>query len=133
MGNFNIQVDLTKLPGARVQDIQGKKSTRRCVVIPIDNEVGTVADGYITNGPDGIPTMKSFNDVKLNLVAIEYKQQKYGISHGLKQSYSSQHYERMSEEEKHNSPWVGTVKGWGNQKENSDNIGDLPEDDDKDW
>lgn len=34
MGNFNIQVDLTKLPGARVMDIQGKKSTRQCVVIP---------------------------------------------------------------------------------------------------
>lgn len=55
MGNFNIQVDLTKLPGARVMDIQGKKSTRQCVVIPIDNNVGTIADGYLENVTHWMP------------------------------------------------------------------------------
>lgn len=135
MGNFNIQVDLTKLPGARVMDIQGKKSTRQCVVIPIDNNVGTIADGYLTKDPQtGLPTTKFFNEVKLSMVAIEYKQKKHGISHGLKPSFSQEYQERMTEEQLYNTPWLGTVKPWAVQaEENTDDIGDLPEDDDKNW
>ena len=111
MGNFNIQVDLTKLPGARVMDVQGKKSTRQCVVIPIDNNVGTIADGYLTMDPQtGLPTTKFFSEVKLSMVAIEYKQKKHGISHGLKPSFSQEYQERMTEEQLYNTPWLGTVK-----------------------
>lgn len=134
MANFNIQIDLTRLPGAKVMEIQGNKSKRQCVVIPIDNMVGTVADGYITKGPDGMPTTKFFNDVKLSLVAIEYKQKKHGISHGLKPSFSQQYQERMTEEQLYNQPWMGTVKPWAvSEGEKTDDIGDLPEGDDKDW
>lgn len=134
MGNFNIQVDLTKLPGARVMDIQGNKSTRQCVVIPIDNKVGTIADGYLAQTPDGLQTTKYFNDVKLSMVAIEYKQKKYGISHGLKPSFSQQYQERMTEDQLYNTPWIGTVKPWVvPDEEKTDDIGDLPEDDDKNW
>lgn len=135
MGNFNIQVDLTKLPGARVMDIQGKKSTRQCVVIPIDNNVGTIADGYLTMDPQtGLPTTKFFSEVKLSMVAIEYKQKKHGISHGLKPSFSQEYQERMTEEQLYNTPWLGTIKPWVVQaEEKTDDIGDLPEDDDKNW
>ena len=71
MGNFNIQVDLTKLPGVKVMDIQGKKSTRQCVVIPIDNNVGTIADGYLTMDPQtGLPTTKFFSEVKLSMAFL---------------------------------------------------------------
>lgn len=135
MGNFNIQVDLTKLPGARVMDIQGKKSTRQCVVIPIDNNVGTIADGYLTMDPQtGLPTTKFFSEVKLSMVAIEYKQKKHGISHGLKPSFSQEYQERMTEEQLYNTLWLGTVKPWVVQaEEKTDDIGDLPEDDDKNW
>ena len=135
MGNFNIQVDLTKLPGARVMDIQGKKSTRQCVVIPIDNNVGTIADGYLTMDPQtGLPTTKFFSEVKLSMVAIEYKQKKHGISHGLKPSFSQEYQERMTEELLYNTPWLGTVKPWAvKTEEKTDDIGDLPEDDDKNW
>ena len=134
MGNFNIQVDLTKLPGARVMDIQGNKSTRQCVVIPIDNKVGTIADGYLAQTSDGLPTTKYFSEVKLSMVAIEYKQKKYGISHGLKPSFSQQYQERMTEDQLYNTPWIGTVKPWSvPDGEKTDDIGDLPEDDDKNW
>ena len=134
MGNFNIQVDLTKGPGARVRDIQGNKSTRQCVVIPIDNNVGTIADGYLAQTPDGLPTTKYFSEVKLSMVAIEYKQKKHGISHGLKPSFSQQYQERMTEEQLYNTPWLGTVKPWAvPDEEKTDDIGDLPEDDDKNW
>ena len=133
MGNFNIQIDLTKLPGARVMEIQGNRSTRQCVVIPIDNNVGTVADGYITTGQDGLPVTKYFNDVKLSVVAIEHRQKKHGISHGIKPSFSQQYQERMTEDQLYNTPWVGTIKPWHlAEGEKTDDIGDLPEDD-KDW
>lgn len=134
MANLNISIDLTKLPGARVMEIEGKKSTRQCVVIPIDNNVGTVCDGYITkDAQTGLPTTRFFDDVKLQLVAIEYKQKKHGISHGLKPSFSQQYQERMTEEQLYNTPWMGTVKPWAIEGK-SDGIGDLPEaDNDKDW
>lgn len=135
MANLNIQIDLTKLPGARVMEIQGNKSTRKCVVIPIDNFVGTVCDGYQAKLPDGGITTKFFNDVKLSLVAIEYNNKKHGISHGLKPSFSKEYQERLTEDQMYNTPWMGTVKPWGGvSKERTDDVGDLPEDDnDKDW
>ena len=134
MGNFNIQVDLTKLPGAKVMDIQGTKSTRQCVVIPIDNNVGTVADGYLAKTPEGLPTTRFFEEVKLSMVAIEYKQKRHGISHGLKPSFSQQYQERMTEDQLYNTPWIGTVKPWANTStEKIEDIGDLPESNDNDW
>lgn len=130
MANLNISIDLTKLPGAKVMDIEGKTQTKRCVVIPIDDHVGTVCESYLSRNPDGTPTTRFFDDVKLQLVAIEYKQKKHGISHGLKPSFSTQYQERMTEEQLYDTPWMGTVKPWnlGND------IGDLPAaDNDKDW
>ena len=134
MGNLNITIDLTKLPGARVMDIEGKTMTRQCVVIPIDNNVGTVCDGYTAKLKDGGTTTKFFEDVKLNVVAIEHRTKKHGISHGLKPSFSAEHQSKMTEEQLYDTPWVGTVKPWGGVKEKKDDIGDLPEgNDSRDW
>lgn len=135
MGNFNISIDLTKLPGARVMDIEGKTMTKRCVVIPIDNHVGTVCDGYTVKLPDGGLTTKFFDEVKLNIVAIEHRTKKFGVSHGIKPSFSKEMMERMTEEQMYNSPWLGVLKPWGVIEEKKDDIGDLPEGDDngKNW
>lgn len=38
MGNFNIKIELDRIPGAKIMDIKGDVATRRCIVIPIDNE-----------------------------------------------------------------------------------------------
>lgn len=133
MANLNISIDLTKLPGARVMDIEGKTCTKKCVVIPIDSQVGTVCDSYQSRNQDGSPTTRFFDEVKLQVVAIEYRQKKHGISHGLKPSFSQQYQERMTEEQMYNTPWIGTVKPWAVESRNDD-IGDLPEaDNDKDW
>lgn len=130
--NMNISIDLDMLPGARVMDIQGKTCTKQCIVIPIDNKIGTVCDGYLTKDPQtGLPTEKFFNHVKLNLVAVEHRTKKHGISHGLKPSFSQEKTERMTEDEMYNTPWMGTVKPWGGIK---DDIGDLPEgNNDNEW
>jgi hypothetical protein len=136
MANLNIQVDLTRLPGARVMDIQGNKQLRRCVVIPIDREVGTVIDGYMGKAQDGVsPEFKFFDDIKLNMVAVEYRTHRHGISHGLKPQFSKERVERMTEQQMYDVPWIGTVKPWNIKEEKkADEIGDLPEDDNEnDW
>lgn len=132
MSNLNIQIDLTKIPGAREMDIQGNKSTRRCVVIPIDNALGIVCNGYPSRTKEGLPTERFFADVKLNVVAIEYRQPRFGITHGLKPAYSKEVLERMTEEQVHNTPWCGTVKPWNLESKTADDTGDLPAADDND-
>lgn len=122
MGNYNIQVDLTKLPGAKVMEIQGKTTTKQCVVLPIDNVDGVICDGYMSKGPDGCPTMKFYSEVKLNLVAIEHRAKRNGISHGLKPSFSKEKEQRMTEEQLFAIPWCGILKPWARKDDD-----DLPE------
>ena len=109
--NYNLRIALTKIKGAKVMDIEGKTCTKRCVVIPIDSEEGTVQDSY-EGKIDGLPTTKYLNDVMLNLTAFEFKEKKYGQSHGIKASFSKKKLERTSEEELKAMPFVGNMKPW---------------------
>lgn len=135
MSNLNITIDLTKLPGAKVMEIQGERSKRECVVIPIDNKDGIVCDAYTGKDPQtGLPTERYFEHVKLNLVGIQYKEPKYGATHGLKASYSTERMQRMTKEQLRAAPWLGNVKPWAQpvSRPQVDND-DLPPDDDKNW
>lgn len=109
--NYNLRIALTKIKGAKVMDIEGKTCTKRCVVIPIDSEEGTVQDSY-EGKIDGLPITKLLNDVYLNLTAFEFKEKKYGQSHGIKASFSKKKLERTSEEELKAMPFVGNMKPW---------------------
>ena len=109
--NYNLRIALTKIKGAKVMDIEGKTCTKRCVVIPIDSEEGTVQDSY-EGKIDGLPTTKYLSDVMLNLTAFEFKEKKYGQSHGIKASFSKKKLERTSEEELKAMPFVGNMKTW---------------------
>lgn len=124
MANLNLSIDLTKLKGAKVMDVQGEFSTRKCVVIPIDNKLGTVCDGYISQTKEGLTTERFFDDVKLNLIAVEYRHKRHGISHGLKPAFSREVSERMTEEKVYATPWMGTVKPWNLTPAQDDD--DLP-------
>ena len=135
MSNLNLSIDLTKLPGAKVMEIQGERSTRQCVVLPIDNKVGIVCDGYIGKDPTtGLPAEKFFDHVRLNLVGIQYKEPKYGATHGLKASYSTEYMQRMTEEQLRAAPWLGNVKPWAQpaSKPQVDDD-DLPEGNESNW
>lgn len=109
--NYNLRIALTKIKGAKVMDIEGKTCTKRCVVIPIDSQEGTVQDSY-EGKIDGLPTTKYLSDVMLNLTAFEFKEKKYGQSHGIKASFSKKKLERTSEEELKAMPFVGNMKPW---------------------
>lgn len=117
--NYNLKIALTKIKGAKVMDIEGKTCTKRCVVIPIDSDEGTVQDSY-EGKIDGLPTTKFLNDVYLNLTAFEFKEKKYGQSHGIKASFSRKKMERTSEEELKSMPFVGNMKPWANALDDED-------------
>ena len=119
MSNYNLRISLTKLKGAKVMEIQGKTCTKTCVVIPIDNEEGTVRDSY-EGKIDGMPTTKFLDDVQLNLTAFEFREKKYGQTHGLKASFSKKRMESMSKEELRSMPFVGNMKPWSNAVEDDD-------------
>ena len=120
MSNFNLNIMLTKLKGAKVMDIEGKTCTKRCVVIPIDNEDGTVVDSY-EGKIDGVtPTTKFLNDVQLHLSAFEFKEKRFGQSHGLKACFSKKRLESMSEEEIRSMPFVGHMKPWSSRPQDDD-------------
>ena len=128
MSNYNLRIALTKLKGAKVMEIQGKTCTKTCVVIPIDNEEGTVRDSY-EGKIDGMPTTKFLEDVQLNLTAFEFREKKYGQTHGLKASFSKKRMESMSEEELRSMPFVGNMKPWSNVVADDDlPVGDEKED-----
>lgn len=123
MSNYNLKIALTKIKGAKVMEIQGRTSKRLCVVIPIDNDEGTVVDSY-EGKIDGLPTMKPLSDVQLNLTAFEFRDKKFGQTHGLKASFSKQRLERMTQEELKTMPFLGNMKPWNNA--NSSAVDDLP-------
>lgn len=112
IGNINITVDLTKIPGAREMDITRGDVTMRCVVLPIDNDMGIVCDSYEAKLPDGKTTMKPFADIKLNLIGIAHKDMRWNMSHGLKPSYGPKMLEKMTQEDMQAVPWCGNVKPW---------------------
>lgn len=124
MSNFNIKVALTKLKGARVMEIEGKTRKRLCVVIPIDNEEGTVQDSY-EGRIDGIPTTIPLGDVQLNLTAFEFREKRYGQTHGIKAAFSKKRMDRMAEDELRSMPFVGNMKPWGAVSASA-NDDDLP-------
>lgn len=130
MSNYNLKIMLTRLKGAKVMEVEGKHSKRLCVVIPIDNDEGTVIDSYESK-IDGLPTTKPLNDVQLHLSAFEFKEKKYGQSHGLKASFSKKRLERMSEDEVRAMPFVGHMKPWALAKPEDDDL--PPDNENEDW
>lgn len=129
MSNYNLRIALTKLKGAKVMEIEGRTCTKLCVVIPIDNEEGTVVDSY-EGKIDGLPTTRPLDDVQLNLTAFEFKEKRYGQTHGIKAAFSKERLKRMSEEELRNMPFVGNLKPWVTSSIDED----LPEGNEKyDW
>ena len=129
MPNYNLTIALDKLKGAKIMDIEGKTCTKRCIVIPIDNYEGTVIDSY-EGKINGLPTLKPLDNVQLHLTAFEFREKKYGKTHGIKASFSKQRMESMSEDELRSMLFIGNMKPWNNAVEDDD----LPAGNEKeDW
>lgn len=94
MANFSIKTDLLKLKGSFLTNLKGKTATKRCLVIPID-------DSGLFLGEKG---------VYLNLTAIEMREERYGDTHVLKQSFPKEVYQAMTEDERNSQPIFGSLK-----------------------
>lgn len=113
MGNFNIKIELDRIPGAKIMDIKGDVATRRCIVIPIDNERGTVIDEYKKFDPGlGAMTSKPLEHVQLLATAYESANQNFGSSHYIKPQVSREYFERMSETQVRGLPFIGSLQPW---------------------
>lgn len=133
MANYNIDIQLDKLPGARVMDIKGSTQTRQCIVIPIDNERGTVIDSYSKfDSRAGAETWKPLQGVHLNIVAYEMRQEKFGQTHMVKANVSKETFMRRTEEQQKSMPIIGHLKPWGAQVRQAQAPQQSPEPDNDD-
>lgn len=92
MKNYGIKIDLLKLKGAFMRNLQGKAETKRCLIIPVDD-----CDG-IYLGEKGC---------YLNMTAIEMQEPKYTDTHCIKVNIPQEQREAMTEEERNAIPILG--------------------------
>lgn len=99
--NYNQSINLLKLKNACIVTVKGKTTTKKGVFIPIEeNDLYVALDESLK--PKG---------VHLGLASWELKQKgQYGDTHLLKQSFSKDFRETMSEEELKNAPILGNMK-----------------------
>lgn len=92
MKNYGIKIDLLKLRGAFMRNLQGKAETKRCLIIPVDD-----CDG-IYLGEKGC---------YLNMTAIAMQDPKYKDTHYIKVNIPQEQREAMTEEERNAMPILG--------------------------
>lgn len=92
MANYSIKLDLLKLKGAAVRNLQGRTATKRCLIIPVDECEGMFL------GEKGC---------YLNLTAIEMREPKYSDTHCIKPDLPKEKREQMTEEEQYAVPIIG--------------------------
>lgn len=90
MKNFNVKINLALMNN--VKTIVSKKDNEKYICIPLSNN-------YIFEGKKGL---------YLDLTAYSYDG-KFGESHFLKNRIPKDIYEKMSEEDKKNTPIIGSL------------------------
>lgn len=92
MTNYGIKIDLLKLKGAFVRNIAGKASTKRCIIIPVDE-----CDGLFL-GEKGC---------YLSLSALEMREPRFADTHCVKVEVDRAKREQMTDEERQAIPIIG--------------------------
>lgn len=90
MANLNIDINLLKLTNAGILTVKGKTATKKCVVIPIEEN-----DIYVSVDEVGKPKA-----AYLHLTAWESKEEKYGQTHYVTQNLSQEYKDAHPEEER---------------------------------
>ena len=93
-GNFSIRIDLLKLNGAFMRNLQGKTTVKRCLIIPIDDNESMFL------GEKGC---------YLNVSAFELDNPKYDDTHLVKPDIPKDMREMMSEEQRNAIPILGNM------------------------
>lgn len=113
MSNYNIEIDLMKIEGAKLKDILYDTQVKRCVCLPIDNEVGTITDALsVKNEETGEIERRSRRGVILKLTAFALPDPVSEQSHLIKPAYGKTMYQQLSPELRRLVPWVGNLRPW---------------------
>ena len=96
--NIGIKVNLQALNGAFLKNLTGKTATKRCLIIPVDDNPAMFI------GEKG---------TYLNLVGVEVKNPQYGDTHLLKGDVPKEVYEQWTEEQRQAQPILGNVRPIG--------------------
>lgn len=92
MPNYGIKIDLLKLKGAFMRNLQGKSATKKCIIIPVDD-----CDGMFL-GEKGC---------YLNMTAIEMQNPQYTDTHCIKPDIPREQRDAMTEEQRNAIPIIG--------------------------
>lgn len=103
MSNFSIKLDLQKIQGAFVTNLQGKSATKTCICIPIE-EAGLFL------GKQGC---------YLDLTAMELREPKYDDTHFIKQQVSKEIYQQMTDEQRKAIPIIGGLHALQSRQDNN--------------
>lgn len=99
--NYNQSINLLKLKNACIVTVKGKSATKKGVFIPIEEN-----DLYISLDESLKP-----KGVYLGISSWQLKEKgQHGDTHLLKQSFSKDFRETMTEEELRNTPILGNMK-----------------------
>ncbi len=99
MANYDIRIDLLKLAGASIQTLKGKTTTKKCIIIPVEN-----APGFYL-GAKGC---------YLDLSAFEMQNPQFKDTHCVKVSLSKDQREKLSEDERRAlTPIIGGLHPFG--------------------
>ena len=93
--NYGIRIDLLKIKGAFMRNLQGKNATKKCVIIPVED-----CDSMFL-GEKGC---------YLNMTAIEMSETKFNDTHCIKGDIPKEKRESMSEEQRNAVPIIGGMK-----------------------
>lgn len=95
MQNFGIKIDLQKLQSAFLRVFKGKTATKRCIVIPIEDNPA------IFLGEKGC---------YLNLTAVGVENSQYKDTHFLRGNIPNEAYQKMTEEQRRAFPILGNMR-----------------------
>lgn len=93
--NFKIRVDLLKLKGSFMRNLQGQTTTKRCLIIPVDENEN------IFTGEKGC---------YLNLTAIRMQEEHFSETHCIKGDYPREYREKLTREQLRELPIFGGMK-----------------------
>ena len=109
MSNYNIEIDLLKLKGARVADAEGEHG----VFVPINNRIGTVSDAFqVTGQISHTMVWQKRQGVILKVTALGMASGDRGQSHLIKPHISKDVFERLTEAQLKKMPWIGNMRPW---------------------
>lgn len=95
MANFGIKIDLLKIKGAFMKNVQGRTQTKRCIIIPVDDDPGI----YLGE-----------KCCYLSMVAVELQNPKYEDTHMVKSDIPKDVRELLTEEQRRELPILGNMR-----------------------